>query len=521
MYTKLLIFCAFIISLSNDSFGQFILAGQNDCLTRYKIYNPPFHIGNWSYLNVDINMDGTADFNLKFVGGSSSNFYGYETRISPLGLNEIAYGDHDTGTAVGACSSRINIVPKNFTLNDTINSNLIWMDTTMIFASISQGYIPPTCYRENTGIQGTDKYIGVRLINTIDTIYGWLHFESISNAHLYLKDYGYELKTDSISISPKLNDTLVNCGSNFSLSVDVNNPLPCINYQWSKNGVDISGATNDSLLFSSVSLNDTGLYSCRITTLFDTIFESCLLKVQVGIPAGPNISIYPSEIWACEGDYGYMLYLYGDMSNVVSFQWAKNGINIPGAQSNVLNLNTIKLEDYGNYTCKLSVMSQIDCIDSMIPLNYFSTNAAVYVESRPQPKITQVGNKLISNYSYGNYWYFQDCCTYESISNEQTITMQKEGQYSLYVQSNYCSGQTNWQDFYYQFAITPNPFEDEITVSLKNDQLYTGWELLNNLGVVVLKGTLTSMQNSINTSTIAKGHYYLKINGRVTKMIKQ
>lgn len=471
--------------------------------------------------DVDINSDGIADFTLKEEGGSSSHYYGYLTKILPIGLNEIAYGEHDTGIAVGACSPRVNIVPRNFVLNDSIKNDLVWMDTTMIFASISQGYIPPACLLENTGIQGNDKYIGVRLINSIDTTYGWIHFESINNSSLKLMDYACEVKTDSINISQNLNDTLVDCGSSFSLKIKANSSGSCLNYQWSKGGISILGATSDSLYFNYISISDSGNYSCRVSSAFDTIIESSKLRVQIGSPVAPGISVYPNEIWGCEGEYGYKFWLEGDLSNVISYQWTKNGVDIPGADSSVINIGALKLSDAGNYSCKLIAMLPIYCPDSIIPWNFESTTAIFDVKHKPVPIITQVGNKLISNYNTGNAWYFQDSFTFEYLSSDPSINMVKEGQYLVVVNDDYCIGSTNFKDYYFEFKLTPNPFENEIIVSLKREQLYTSWELVNDLGITVLKGSLTSIQNTINTSTITKGHYYLKINGQVMKMIKQ
>lgn len=209
-------------------------------------------------------------------------------------------------------------------------------------------------------------------------------------------------------------------------------------------------------------------------------------------------------------------------SNVQSYQWLKNGVPLIGEINDTLLLYATSAEVTGIYLCRVTVLINDYCADTSYTQN-FTTNAVRYdVYDFPSPVITQIGNHLISNYSEGNSWQFatNNSCCYD-LGNSQEIVINEDGFYALIVNTTGCSGNTPFREFFVQFTVTPNPFENEIIVSLDSKNRDVSWELINDLGITVLKGKMYSAQNSINTSTIAKGHYYLKINGQVMKMIKQ
>jgi len=495
--------------------AQSIVVGQHNCNDSYVYYNPPHLSQNFISDSIDVNQDGEKDFVLKLIYNNMSMVGGsYYTSITTLGSNQIVFGRKDSSYSSSSyCNQNWAYynIPKNFSINDTITDNLNWQNG--IFTLASYDYYL-SCTHSSPGISGNDVYIGLRLINLTDTLNAWLKFKTVNNNTIQTEEIVCEIKSDSIKVLPKLNNMLVNCGTNFALKVNAKNATACINYQWSKNGVDILGATSDSLYFNPVSLSDSGVYSCQVSTFFDTIIETAKLSIQNVLPSIPNVSIVPYTNW-------YSFWLEGDLTNIVSYQWTKNGVDIQGADSSSISFGNLVLSDSAIYSCKLGAMLSMHCPDSVVRVNFVTTNATFGVMDRPKPKITQVGNKLISNYSYGNVWYFQDSFTYEYLSSRQQIDMVKEGQYLVVVNNDYCIGSTNFKDYYFEFNVTPNPFENEIIVSIKREQLYTSWELVDDLGVIVLTGSLTSIQNSINTTTIAKGHYYLKINGQVMKMIKQ
>ena len=45
-------------------------------------------------------------------------------------------------------------------------------------------------------------------------------------------------------------------------------------YQWKQNGSDISGATNKTLIISSVNYNDSGMYECTVTNHWGDMMTS-------------------------------------------------------------------------------------------------------------------------------------------------------------------------------------------------------------------------------------------------------
>ncbi len=70
------------------------------------------------------------------------------------------------------------------------------------------------------------------------------------------------LSNISISQQPTISTTCI--GDNAIISINATHTT-LLHYQWYKNGIRISGATNDTLNFSALSLSDVGTYYCKVT----------------------------------------------------------------------------------------------------------------------------------------------------------------------------------------------------------------------------------------------------------------
>jgi len=93
-------------------------------------------------------------------------------------------------------------------------------------------------------------------------------------------------------------------------------------YQWTRNNVDIAGAVQPDY-----TVKKSGTYKCRITNLYGCQRVSSGIKVTVyTLPKAKVTALGPTTF--CAGD-SVVLEAYS--GNGYSFQWRRNGVDIPGA----------------------------------------------------------------------------------------------------------------------------------------------------------------------------------------------
>ena len=127
---------------------------------------------------------------------------------------------------------------------------------------------------------------------------------------------------------------------------------PPLSYQWYKDTASIPGATNSFLDFQSASTNDCGLYSVLITGP-ETSVQSTNALLTVLPPSPPSISCQPVDESVYRGETIY----YGlciNGSPPLTYQWLKNGTNLPSATTVSLLLTNVQFSDAGTYSLQVS-----------------------------------------------------------------------------------------------------------------------------------------------------------------------
>jgi alpha-tubulin suppressor-like RCC1 family protein len=119
---------------------------------------------------------------------------------------------------------------------------------------------------------------------------------------------------------------------------------PPFHYQWQHNGEDVSGATGAYLVLTGAQLADAGDYSVRISNAWGSITG------QVA-----QLEVDPLRLLAVTGT-GRGVLLGTAAFNVeaagiepISYQWQKDGIDIPGATGATLQLSPLAFADAGSY----------------------------------------------------------------------------------------------------------------------------------------------------------------------------
>ncbi|MBN2273598.1 MAG: immunoglobulin domain-containing protein, partial [Bacteroidales bacterium] len=138
-------------------------------------------------------------------------------------------------------------------------------------------------------------------------------------------------------------DNVTQCqGTDATFSVTATGTIT--SYQWRKNGVNISGATNTTLTINNITPADAGSYDVVITGPCGTVTsDAATLTVQTP----PVITDQPDPLTQCEGtDATFTVAATG---TGLTYQWRKNGTNISGATNAGYTINNITPADAGNY----------------------------------------------------------------------------------------------------------------------------------------------------------------------------
>jgi hypothetical protein len=134
----------------------------------------------------------------------------------------------------------------------------------------------------------------------------------------------------SITSQPQGITSAIGCSASFSVAA-TGTPSPT--YQWRKNGVDISGATNATYTISSIASGDAGNYDVVVTNACGSVPSSAaVLTVNAALSAGSHNT---TTIDACIGYNAPSLNVSGTTGGLVpySYQWKLNGADISGANS--------------------------------------------------------------------------------------------------------------------------------------------------------------------------------------------
>ena len=144
-------------------------------------------------------------------------------------------------------------------------------------------------------------------------------------------------------------DTAVDEGktATFSFAVNCEGTLQ---YQWQRNGANISGATSSTYSIQSVQYSDSGTtYRCIVENAAgkDTSNSATLFVHKVITP--PVITQNPSNLTVNEGQSASFTVSATGID--LNFQWKKDGTSISGATTSTFSLTSAATTDNGTYVC--------------------------------------------------------------------------------------------------------------------------------------------------------------------------
>lgn len=132
-----------------------------------------------------------------------------------------------------------------------------------------------------------------------------------------------------------------------------------ISYQWRRNGValtdggDISGATTNTLTIANTDLSDEADYDVVVTN--DTTgTEKTTLAASLTVLEAPEILVNLDPSIDLEVGDALALSVSARGAGTLSFQWQKDGVEIPGETNESLSIDPLDLDDNGSYQLVIS-----------------------------------------------------------------------------------------------------------------------------------------------------------------------
>jgi len=125
---------------------------------------------------------------------------------------------------------------------------------------------------------------------------------------------------------------------------------PEFNYQWTFNGNNLPGATNDLLVLTNVQTAAAGLYAVTVANAFGSDTSSNAV-LTVNVPA--QILQPPTNVNVIAGA-GTSFSVVATGTPELSYQWLFNGTNLVDATNSLLVITNVQLTDAGQYAVQVS-----------------------------------------------------------------------------------------------------------------------------------------------------------------------
>lgn len=153
-----------------------------------------------------------------------------------------------------------------------------------------------------------------------------------------------------------------------TLSVVASGSAP-LAYKWFKNGSEIAGATLSTLTFDPSHPSDSGTYTVVVDNITSQPVTSSavLLTVTAAPPGPPQILQQPQSLTVtAPAAASFQVVATGTLP--LTFQWRKNGVNIPGATARIFTINPTTVASAGNYTVVVHNATPPDAVSQIATL---------------------------------------------------------------------------------------------------------------------------------------------------------
>jgi hypothetical protein len=298
----------------------------------------------WTKNSVILDGATGATLTLPNMQTADAGFYNVTVRTSSTtlvtGLGAAVEVIAPSGPAAG---DRVWAVPAKIVAERGAN----WGFT--VVGGVTRVSSPIQWYKDGVLIPGaTGQFLSIPNIQAADQgdYYAVVEGFTSSVGHLALNTL-----TPVFELQPLSTYSMIGGSANFGCSFAPDAPVATM--QWFKDGIPIPGATISSFAISSVSANDYGTYTLVATnTAGSTTSQAALLEPYTP----PVVTLQPQEQTVALGGSATLTVAATGQASILplSYQWQKNGMDIPGATSSSYTISNAQNSDAAFYRAVVS-----------------------------------------------------------------------------------------------------------------------------------------------------------------------
>ncbi len=173
-------------------------------------------------------------------------------------------------------------------------------------------------------------------------------------------------------------------------------------YQWRKDGTNLTGATNLSLVISNLTAGDVGSYSVVVVNGTNSLTSS---NAVLTIQSPPLITSQPGSQTVVE-QAATQLSVTASGASPLVYQWRKNGTNIVGATSPTITFNSLALADAGTYSVLVTNVAG-STVSSNAVLTVIPLAGLPLVTTQPQSRTVREGASVVFKVTGANVTGYQ------------------------------------------------------------------------------------------------------------------
>ena len=170
---------------------------------------------------------------------------------------------------------------------------------------------------------------------------GSLYYLARGAGAVFRIQYPASLQPPSITTQPSNQTVTEGQPATFQVVASGGTPL---SYQWLRSGAIISGANSSTYTISNARLADSGdTFRCVVSNAFGNVTSN---EAVLTVTAPPSITTQPSSQTVTQGQPATFQVVAAGTA-VLNYQWQRNGVPIPGANSATYTIPSATLADNG------------------------------------------------------------------------------------------------------------------------------------------------------------------------------